>query len=111
MVCPSSSVTSPLILESWVKELSSHPDKAYAQYIIRGISRGFRIGYNRRHHLCQSHSAMLTQNPEVISQYLSREVSLSRMKLLPLSQSKHIHISPIGAIPKKNKPGKWRLIV
>lgn len=22
-----------------------------------------------------------------------------------------IHISPIGVIPKKNKPGKWRLIV
>ena len=21
------------------------------------------------------------------------------------------HISPIGAIPKRNKPGKWRLIV
>ena len=22
-----------------------------------------------------------------------------------------IHISPLGVIPKKNKPGKWRLIV
>ena len=54
---------------------------------------------------------MLTQNPEVISHYLSQEVSLARMKVLPITHSKDIHTSPIGAIPKKNKPGKWRLIV
>ena len=106
------SVTCPLILNNWSRELSSfHPDKVYAQYLLKGISQGFRIGYNRHHHLHQSHSVMLTQNPEVISQYLSQEVSLARMKVLPITHSKDIHTSPIGAIPKKNKPGKWRLIV
>ena len=59
------SVTSPLISNNWLRELSCHPDKAYTQYILRGISKGFRIGYNRHHHLCQSHSVMFTQNPEV----------------------------------------------
>ena len=107
----SSSVTSPLIFDNWTRELSSHPDKAYTQYILRGISQGFRIGYNRHHQLRQSHSAMLTHNPEVISHYLSQEVSLARMKMFPVSHSTNIHTSPIGVIPKKNKPGKWRLIV
>ena len=54
---------------------------------------------------------MHTQNPEVISQYLSQKVSLDRMTVLPAIHSKDIHTSPIGAIPKKNKPGKRRLIV
>ena len=106
----SSSVMSPLVLENWSGELSAHPDKIFAQYILRGISQGFRIGFNRSHHLSQNHSAMLTQNPEVISQYLNHEASLARMKVIPTSHAKDIHTSPIGAIPK-NKPGKWRLIV
>ena len=107
----SSSVMSPLVLENWSGELSTHPDKIFAQYILRGISQGFQIGFNRSHHLSQPHSAMFTQNPGVISQYLNREVSLARMKAIPVSHAKDIHTSPIGAIPKKNKPGKWRLIV
>ena len=33
------------------------------------------------------------------------------IKLPPYFQHPAIHISPLGIIPKKNKPGKWRLIV
>ena len=53
-----------------------------------------------------------TQVPSIISEYLDREVSLNRMIKLPEGiQPGWTHISPLGAIPKKNKPGKWRLIV
>ena len=54
---------------------------------------------------------MFTHNPEVISQYFCKEVSLARMMVLPITHSKGIHTSPIGAIPKKNKLGKCRMIV
>ena len=54
---------------------------------------------------------MLTHNPKVISHYLNHEVSLAGMKVIPASHAKDIHTSPIGAILKKNKPGKWRLII
>jgi len=33
------------------------------------------------------------------------------VKLPPYIQNPGIHISPLGIISKKNKPGKWRLIV
>ena len=33
------------------------------------------------------------------------------MKVIPANHAKDIHTSAIGAIPKKNKPEKWRLIV
>ena len=66
----SSSVMSPLVLENWSRELSTHLGKIFAQYILRGISQSFWIGFNHSHHLSQPHSAMLTQNPEVIMQSL-----------------------------------------
>ena len=47
--------------------------------------------------------------PEIISAYIQHEVDLKRMAPLPATAS--LHVSPFGAIPKKNKPDKWRLIV
>lgn len=106
-------VKTPLILDRWSSELANHPDRSFAQYILDGIANGFRIGFNRHHPLQRPSNAMLTQNPAVISEYLQREVSLGRMECLTPLEALHqgVHISPIGAIPKKHKPGKWRLIV
>ena len=57
-------------------------------------------------------SNLPNQVPSVISEYLVREVSLNRMiKLTSGIWPSGTHISPVGVISKKNKPGKWRLIV
>lgn len=48
-----------------------------------------------------------------MSEYLESELRLNRL----VSQSKReasaigVHCSPVGVIPKKNRPGKWQLIV
>ena len=65
------SVTSPLISNNWSRELSFHPDKAYTQYVLRGISQGFRIGYNRHHHLCSHIQSCLIK---LLRSYLSISV-------------------------------------
>ena len=54
----------------------------------------------------------MTKNTAAISDILQWEVSLGRMQkhVLP-SKENQMHICPIGAIPKWNKPEKWRLIV
>ena len=50
--------------------------------------------------------------PEIISAYIQREVDLKRMApLLYLPATASLQVSPFGAIPKKNKPEKCRLIV
>ena len=50
--------------------------------------------------------------PKVVSEYLLREVALGRIwRVLLAVLPSGIYISPLGIIPKKNKPGKWRLIV
>lgn len=108
----SSRIHSPLSASVWAHELSAHPDKAYVEYILQGISKGFRIGFDRRQSIHSVSSNLHLDNPEVVTEYLHREVSLNRMWKIPLAVlPRGVHISPLGVIPKKNKPGKWRLIV
>jgi len=54
------------------------------------------------------------QHPEVVNAYLKEEVDANRMLLVgqeDLPEAKQIHCNPFGVIPKKHKPGQWRLIL
>lgn len=103
-------IVTPLRLDQWKRELADHPDASFAGYIVRGIQRGFRIGFDRASPLRSAVANMPTSNPRVIIDYLEREVSLDRMVRVPSNQAVHVHVSPMGLIPKKT-PGKWRMIV
>ena len=109
-------VSTPLVRDKWSRVLESHPDSAFRDYILRGISEGFHIGFNHKIHACKQassnmHSAL--ENPDVIQEYLEKEVAKGRvvgpidLDLAPPSTQ----ISPFGVIPKSSQPGKWRLIV
>ena len=103
---------SPLVGEKWAQWLKHHPDRRFAEYILTGIRQGFCIGFNRMQTLQNATSNLPNQVPSVISEYLAREVSLNRMIKLPSGiWPSGTHISSVGVIPKKNKPGKWRLTV
>ena len=105
-------ILTPLIWQSWAQELVGHPDQAFTNFILSGISNGFRIGFGRHQSLELAGRNLHCPRPSLVSEYLSREVQLGRMWKLPFGVfPKGIHLSPIGLIPKKNKPGKWRLIV
>lgn len=103
----------PLVHEAWERELSTHPDAAFAAYIVRGISEGFRIGFSRDHNCRSSLANMFIPQPNLVTEYLDREVALGRMFFLSEEsrQLRRLQINPIGLIPKKNRPNKWRLIV
>ena len=101
----------PAVIE---KELSSHPDQSFAGYIIQGLKLGFRIGYKYEEStLKQSKRNMTVDNPQVVSNYIAEELAADRLVKISLEEAESlgIHCSPRGIIPKKNKPGKWRLIV
>ena len=102
---------SPLKIDEWNQALCCHPDEHFAQYITNGLEQGFRVGINRQCHCHPATTNLHSQQPQIIHEYLLREVHLERMLQFQLGdQPKRIQISPIGVIPKKNKPGKWRLI-
>ncbi len=96
------------------KRLADHPDKAFKENIIKGLRRGFRIGF--RHGRCKCVAAktnMLSavQNPAVVDQYIRKAVSLGKVKgpmmreQLPEAQVR------FGVIEKPHQPGKYHLVV
>ena len=106
--------SSPLRPVAWETALHSIPDKAFTTFLLRGITQGFRIGVQEGAHLkpVQRNLKSAYDRPEIISAYIQREVDLKRMApLLSLPATASLQVSPFGAIPKKNKPDKWRLIV
>ena len=105
-------VSTPLKAHQWSQDLQSHSDIQFQSYIVQGITSGFRIGFDRSHSLWSATKNLHSSNPAVISEYLEREVCLNRTWKFPINQcSPGVQISPVGAIPKKNKPDKWCLIV
>lgn len=108
-------IRTPLVVSEWERELRGHPDREYAEYILRGIREGFRIGFeyeNHAHISASSNMKSASQNPEVIDRYIANEVRLGRV-IGPLNgeQCPAIHVSRFGVIPKGHQLGKWRLIV
>ena len=107
-------INTPLKVAAWEKALQSHPDTAFREYVLCGISGGFRIGFNRTQPLRSSSSNMRSalDNPQVVHEYLEKECSQGHIAgPLPLHALSDVQISPFGVIPKSSQPGKWRLIV
>lgn len=107
-------VTSPLNLAAWELALSTHPDKAFARYVCRGIREGFRIGFKHSSPLksAQANMKSASEHPEIISEYLAKECQLGRM-LGPFTQATELpqlQVNRFGVIPKGHNTGKFRLI-
>ena len=106
----------PLNRLAWELALASHPDQAFVQYLLRGISEGFRIGFDRTCPLQSTsrnmHSAR--EHPEVVQAYLHKERLAGRL-LSPFAQNDlgslpALHTNRFGVIPKCHNTGKWRLV-
>lgn len=106
-------ITTPLKWNEWAKMLAHHPDRPFANYILSGISEGFRVGFNFRVKLKAANKNMRSalQHPEVVQRHLETETKAGRvLGPFPPGDIK-VHTSTFGVIPKKYKPGKWRLIL
>ncbi len=108
-------VNTPLVEEAWRKGLIGHPDQRWAKYITTGIREGFRVGFRHREVECRGAKRNMMsayENPQVVSQYLAKEVSLGRVAgPYDKGECPGLHISRFGAIPKPHQPGKFRLIL
>ena len=114
--CPLKPVSqlSPIVVDRLQYELRNYPHPDKAAYVIQGLRHGFHLGFNHKISLksASGNMASAIANPQVIDNYLHTEVQLGRVAgpfLWPPFQSRHV--SRFGAIPKRNQPGKWRLIL
>ena len=76
------SISTPLQREAWAAELRAHPDQEYAQFIVKGIEHGFRIGFDYQNcHCVSAKSNMLSasQHPQPIETYISKELAAGRI--------------------------------
>ena len=91
--------------------LASHPNQRYAAFLRRGISYGFRIGFNPESNIrvASSNLQSVHCNETIVSQYLAKELAEGR--LARAGALRGVHRSPIGVIPKPHQPCKFRLIV
>ena len=105
----------PLPVSAWRAYLANHPDQSFATYILNGLKDGFRIGFDRTRPLRSSRRNMKSalENKAVVDAYIDEETRLGRLIRLPAASplSLSVHTSPFGVIPKKGRPGDWRLIV
>ena len=104
----------PLQWEVWQEAMASHPDREFMEYIITGLSEGFRIGYDYQGHKCkgcEDNMKSAKEHPQVVDDYIMKEC-LAGGLLGPLDPQMltEVQVSRFGVIPK-SEPGSWRLIL
>ena len=74
----------------------------------RGMKYGFCIGVDPTKQIqsAPSNMVLVSQRPAIVDEYIAEEVANGR--LVPETATQ---INPIGIIPKKNRPNKFRMIV
>ena len=105
----------PILIDRLIPFMAHHPDQVFAAFIFRGLSFGFRIGFDRQstHLRPRRHNhPSVALNNEVVGRHIGLEVGLGRL-VGPVSPCfcNEIQVSPIGLIPKAHQTNKWRLIV
>ncbi len=104
-------VVTPLVWQRWEAELTEHPDREWARFLVRGIRDGFRVGHEQRSvTLVERRGAMFEAKKHgvIVEEYLRKEVQEKRVWKV---NDEGVQCSPFRVIPKKGKPGRWRLIV
>ena len=102
-----------LCAPAWYSMLISHPNRQLVQFMLRGIGEGFRIGFSRQPSSLESARCNLKgarDHPDVVSDYLSTELSPWLNCTFSPAAVSQVHISRFGEIPKGHT-GRWRLIV
>ena len=110
-------IVTPMKASEWRNMLATYPDKRFANFLLRGIESGFRIGFNRNMvQLKSRHQNLISavDHPQVVQAYLDNEIREEWVISLGSPQEAlqlGIQCSPFGVIPKKHKPDAWRLTV
>ena len=74
-------VRTPLVLQAWRQALSHHPDREYAEYILKGIEEGFHTGVDSTRVIRPAKQNMQSArvNRGVISEYIAKQVEQGHM--------------------------------
>ena len=111
---PSVSMVSPLNLQQFSAELPHHLDSGKVEYVLRGITNCFDIGFSHQSPLISAlkNKASAYAHPEVVDAYLHGEESFGWVSgPFDTSPLPDLHIRGFGVIPKADQPRKWHSIL
>ena len=110
-------VDSPLrhCLQAWRAMLHNHPDELFRDWVVAGITDGFRIGFNWSSPLTSATRNIPSayEQSQAVDKYVADEVAagnLIEMGPRTAAGAHSIQINRIGVIPKGHTPGRWRII-
>ena len=108
-------IQTPLREQERERCLRDHPDREFCDYLLRGMTEGFRVSFHYSACSCvraKSNMRSVLVTPGVVEEYLKKEVGLGRV-VGPFNPDAlpRAHVSRFGVIPKSHRPGEWRLIV
>ena len=100
-------IKTPVIQSWWRQALASHPDQTLVKYELDGVS-GLALVT-----ALLSERGVATCHAPTQQWWTSTCLKMDRIVKLSKEEAARarVHCSPIGIIPKKNRPGKWRLVV
>jgi hypothetical protein len=87
------------------------PDKQFVDFILQGIEKGFRIGFDRCSVQASRNMLSALQNPSPVDDYLESEVAAGRVVEVSGPAGDVLMVSRFGVIPKRGQPNQWRLIL
>ena len=98
---------SPLARSSWTRELATHPDASFRDYILHGLANSFRIGIGHTQVACRPlrrNMSSATVNIKVVDSYVDQERKAGRLAGLMQRQSTNLQVSPLGGNSKAHQP-------
>ena len=104
-----SDIQTPVQIIAWQKALADHPDQVFSRYIVRGLTEGFRVGFQHEDCILREHPInMKIADPQVVTDYLRAERKANRVIVMSAEEvtALGVHSSPIGIIPKQ-RPGGY----
>ena len=75
---PLDSAVTPLHVDQFALELENHPNQLQVSFVLEGLSKRFRVGYNypRKLKSASRNRPSAYAHPDVVDAYLANEVSL-----------------------------------
>ncbi len=104
-------VVTPLVWQQWEEELREHPDREWVEFLVMGVREGFRLGHDQSKVVLKERRGTMyeaSHHRGVIHEYLENEVQCRRIWKV---NAEGVQCLEFGVIPKKGRPGRWRLIV
>ena len=103
-------------LHCWKEMLQSHPDVQFRDFVLAGISQGFRVGFDWSSPLSSASKNIpsASEHPQEVQEYIHKEVCkgnfIGPLPSSQLSNGQSLQINRIGVVPKGHTPDRWRII-